>query len=60
MENVLKKSSEQKTDIESKITLFKKDIVSNNESIPKKIAEIETMLKKFSNTKYSIIPPHEN
>ena len=60
LENVLKKSNEQKTDIESKITLFKKDIASNNENIPKKIAKIEGMLKKFSNTQYSIIPPTEN
>ncbi len=59
LENVLKKSNDQKTDIESKITLFKKDIASNNENIPKKIAEIETMLKKFSNTKYTIMPPPE-
>ncbi|MGD8432297.1 MAG: exonuclease SbcC [Nitrosopumilaceae archaeon] len=60
LENVLKKSNEQKIDIESKITLFKKDIASNNENISKKIAEIESMLKKFSNTQYSIMQPTEN
>ena len=60
LESFLKKSNQQKTDIESKITSFKKDIDSNNEKIPKKIAEIESMLKKFSNTRYSIISPTEN
>ncbi|MEJ2260919.1 MAG: exonuclease SbcC, partial [Nitrosopumilaceae archaeon] len=60
LENTLTKSNEQKTDLESKISLFKNDIVSNNENTPKKISEIESMLKKFSNTQYSIMPPTEN
>ena len=60
LENTLTKSNEQKTDIESKIRLFKNDIASNNENTPKKISEIESMLKKFSNTQYSIMSPTEN
>lgn len=60
LENSLKKTNEEKTETESKIALFKKDISSNNENIPKKISEIERMLKRFSNTQYQIILPTEN
>lgn len=60
LENILKKSDEQKIDIESKIDLFHKDIMTNKEKVPKKITEIERMLKKFSNTHYNIVRRTEN
>lgn len=60
LENTLEKTTEQKNDTESKITLFQKDIQENKEKMPNKINEIETMLKKFSSTRYNIVKPIEN
>ncbi|MFZ8907428.1 MAG: exonuclease SbcC [Nitrosopumilaceae archaeon] len=60
LENNLKKIIEQKTDTESKIASFQKDIKENKEKMPNKINEIENMLKKFSSTRYNIVRPAEN
>ena len=60
LENTLEKTTEHKKDTESKITLFQKDIQENKEKMPNKINEIETMLKKFSSTRYNIVKPIEN
>ncbi len=60
LENELYKTTEQQNDTKSRISLFEKEILENKEIIPKKIIEIENMLKKFSSTHYSIIKPSEN
>ena len=53
-EHQLEKLLEQKKDAENKITLFKKDLSENSILLPKKINHVESLLKKFSNTEYSI------
>jgi len=58
-EHQLEKLLEQKNDAESKIALFKKDISENSVMLPKKIHHVESSLKKFSNTEYSIIGSSE-
>ena len=60
LENELEKTVEQNTDTKSKISSYEKEILENKEILPKKIKEIENMLKKFSSTRYSIIRPSEN
>jgi len=50
----LEKLSEQKDDAETKILLFKKDIAENYDNLPKKLLQIEKLLKRFSNTNYTI------
>ena len=53
-EHQLEKMMEQKKDAENKISLFKKELSENSIMLPKKIISIEKLLKKFSNTQYSI------
>ena len=53
-EHQLEKLIEQKKDAENKITLFKKDLSENSIMIPQKINNVERLLKKFSNTEYTI------
>lgn len=53
-EHQLEKMMEQKKDAENKISLFKKELSENSIMLPKKINSIEKLLKKFSNTQYSI------
>ncbi len=53
-EHQLEKMMEQKKDAENKITLFKKELSENSAMLPKKINSIERLLKKFSNTEYTI------
>ena len=60
LENQLEKISEQKNDIEAKISVFSKDISENSENLPTKISQIEKLLKKFSNTEYIITKTSEN
>ena len=54
-EKDLEKTLNQKNDVESKISLHKKDIDENSENIPKIISEIEKKLKRFSNTDYTVV-----
>jgi len=54
-EHQLEKLLEQKKDAENKIALFKKDLSENSTMLPKKINHVESLLKKFSNTEYSIV-----
>ncbi len=51
----LEKTLNQKHDIEFKISSFRKEIDENQENIPKMISEIESKLKRFSNTDYNIV-----
>jgi len=53
-EHQLEKIMEQKKDAENKITLFKKELSENSTMLPQKIISIERLLKKFSNTEYTI------
>jgi len=53
-EHQLEKLLEQKNDAGNKITLFKKDLSENSVMLPKKIGNVENLLKKFSNTEYTI------
>jgi septal ring factor EnvC (AmiA/AmiB activator) len=56
LERDLKKTSNQKEDLELKIASNKKDIEENSANIPKMISQIENKLKRFSNTDYSVVP----
>ena len=51
----LEKALNQKQDLELKISSLKKEIEENHSNIPKIVSEIESKLKRFSNTDYSII-----
>ena len=51
----LEKTLNQKHDIEFKISSLRKEIDENQENIPKMISEIESKLKRFSNTDYNIV-----
>ena len=53
----LGKISSQKQDIKLKISSNKTDIDENHTRIPKMIEEIESKLKRFSNTSYNITRP---
>jgi len=58
LEKNLEKAMTQKQDNASKISSFKKDVFENHANIPKIISEIETKIKRFSNTDYTIIRPN--
>ena len=55
LEKNLEKALNQKQDLELKISSLKKEIEENHSNIPKIVSEIESKLKRFSNTDYSII-----
>ncbi|MDH3677804.1 MAG: exonuclease SbcC [Nitrosopumilus sp.] len=55
LEKDLKKTLNQKQDIEFKISSYRKDIEENSANTPKIISEIEDNLKIFSNTDYTIV-----
>jgi chromosome segregation ATPase len=53
----LEKKSTKRQDITLKISSNKKDIDENQTSIPKMVEEIESKLRRFSNTSYNILRP---
>ena len=57
LQKKLEKISDQQRDVKLKISSNKKDIDENHASIPKMIEEIESKLKRFSNTSYNITRP---
>jgi predicted nucleic acid-binding Zn-ribbon protein len=54
LQKELEKISDRQRDVKLKISSKKKDIDENHASIPKMIEEIESKLKRFSNTSYNI------
>lgn len=54
----LEKTLEQKNDTSLKISSLKKEIEENSQKIPKFVSEIETNLKRFSNTDYHVVMPN--
>ena len=60
LEYQLEKLYEQKIDSEAKITVYTQEISENLEDMPKKISQIENLLREFSNTKYTISKPSLN
>ena len=55
LENDLKKNIDFKDDAQSKSKTFENDILEINSKIPQIISEIEAKLRRFSNTRYSVI-----
>ena len=55
LENDLKKNITFKDDSQSKSKTLENDILEINSKIPRLISEIERKLRKFSNTRYSVI-----
>ena len=55
LQKELEKIRNQKQDLETKISLLKKDLNENQTSIPEVISEITNKLRRFSNTDYTII-----
>ena len=55
LENDLKKNINFKDDAQSKSKTFENDILEINSKIPQIISEIEAKLRRFSNTRYSVV-----
>ena len=51
----LEKTLNQKQEIEFKISSLREEIEENQNNLPKLVSEIETKLKRFSNTDYTIL-----
>ena len=60
LQKELEKTITQQQDIKLKISSNKNDINENHTNIPKMIKEIETKLKRFSHTSYSISRTSQN
>ncbi len=57
LQKELEKISNRQRDVKLKISSKKKDIDENHASIPKMVEEIESKLKRFSNSSYNITRP---
>ena len=55
LENELKKNTESKADLRLKSKSLETEISEINSKIPQLISDIETKLRRFSNTRYSIL-----
>ena len=55
LENDLEKNISFRDDSQSKSKTLENDILEINSKIPQLISEIETKLRRFSNTRYSVI-----
>ena len=57
LENDLKKNIDFRNDSKSKSKTLENDILEINSKIPQLISDIEAKLRRFSNTRYSVISP---